>query len=154
MAASNLSAVRPWSPNSEELHFAVMELGVAKVYQGSLVGTETSGGNAGYLMPYNASSASTTMILRGRAKRTVDNSTGAVGALSVEVDLVKPVKVFYLDNVNSVNAFAKTDRGKDAYAESDDEAGKTSSGLSKIGRLWDLGTSAENSSGMVAVEVV
>ena len=84
-----------------------------KIYKGSLVVD-----NAGYAAP---GTAATGLIALGRAEQTVDNSSGADGAKSVNI---KP-GIFRFGNSGSTDAIAQADVGADCYIVDDQTVAKT-----------------------------
>lgn len=147
----------PRTVGTEQVSRAKMEIGAGvKIWKGAdvVVDTRTGSATRGYLIPagtqttVSATTNSTGQLARGRARATVDNTTGANGAAVVEVDLLRPVYLKHVENSGS-SAVAKGDRGSSVYYEDDHTVGTSSSGTSSAGRAWDVDSAA----GTVAVEV-
>lgn len=85
-----------------------------KIWRGSLVVID-----AGYAAPARAA---TGLFAVGRAKATVDNSSGAAGALTVEVE----PGIFLWGNSSSGDLIAQADVGKVCYAVDDQTVALTS----------------------------
>ncbi len=84
-----------------------------KIYAGSLVAI-----NAGYAVPASAAQG---LIVVGRARQTKDNTSGANGDLTVEVER----GIFRFGNSSSGDAIAQADVGKLCYAVDDQTVAKT-----------------------------
>lgn len=84
-----------------------------KIYAGSLVVID-----AGYAAPGRAA---TTLIAVGRAEKTIDNTDGAAGDLSVEVRR----GAFKFKNSAAGDLIAQADVGKDCYIVDDETVAKT-----------------------------
>lgn len=78
----------------------------AKIFQGAFVCLD-----GGYLVPATAKDGLTPV---GRASQTVDNSSGAAGAVTCHVDFMKE-RVFFPFGAPLDEQFAQTDVGKLAY---------------------------------------
>lgn len=88
--------------------------GSTKVYQGGLTVL-----NAGYAAP---GSAATGLVAVGRAEETVDNSSGADGAVTIKVKR----GTFKFANSASGDLIAQADVGNDCYIVDDQTVAKTS----------------------------
>lgn len=96
-----------------------------KIYKGSLVVI-----NAGYAQP---GATATGLIAIGRAKKTVDNSAGANGDLTVEVD----PGIFKWNNAGGDLVVAAT-VGSLCYITDDNTVNLTATGKSAAGRVVQL----------------
>lgn len=88
--------------------------GATKIFAGALVATDASG----YAVPAGTAGA---VLVRGRAKEFVDNSTGADGDLSVRLDRGR----FRWDNSAAGDAIAAADVGDLCFAVDDHTVAKT-----------------------------
>lgn len=59
---------------------------------------------------------------------------------TVNVQLARPVRAYWLDNTDGGNAAAATDVGKVCYGLDDHTITMTSTGNSKVGLIWAIGT--------------
>lgn len=111
-----------------------------KFYQGALVCLDASG-NA------TPGATATTLTARGVARYTVDNSSGAAGAVRVESE----AGVFGFANSSSTDAITRAEIGDDCYIVDDQTVAKTdgTSTRSKAGRIVDV-----DSDGTVWVEIL
>lgn len=98
-----------------------------KIYKGSLVVL-----NAGYAAP---GSTATGLIAVGRAKKTVDNTSGANGDLSIEVE----EGIFKWANAGG-DAVVAADVGSTVYITDDQTVNHTSTGKSAAGKVTQLDT--------------
>lgn len=100
-----------------------------KIYQGALVCLTA----AGYATP---GAVATTLIADGMALATVDNSVGAAGALSVEVEK----GVFQFKNSAAGDAITIAELGDDCYVVDDETVAKTNGGATRsiAGKIVDL----------------
>lgn len=89
--------------------------GTTKILQGGLVGLL-----AGFLVPASANSA---IKVIGRAQKTVDNTAGADGALTCEVQR----GAFFYDSGTAADAITAANVGFDCYAIDDHTVGLTDS---------------------------
>jgi predicted RecA/RadA family phage recombinase len=96
------------------------------IYAGTLVAVNT----AGNAVP---ASDTTLLVVVGRAEQTVDNSAGAAGDLSINVEK----GVFRYPN-SATNAVDPDDKGKWAYVEDDQTVAETSAHKVKAGRVIDV----------------
>ena len=87
--------------------------------------------NAGYAAP---GSATTGLVAVGIFQKTVDNTGGADGAVTVPVR----AGVFVLENATSTDACAQAQAGTDIYVLDDQTVTKTSSGHSKVGKMVNM----------------
>lgn len=108
-------------PLPEEILYPVK--GTTTIYAGGIVVIDT-----GYAKP---GAAATGLIAIGVAQKTVDNSAGADG------DLTVPVRagIFVLENATSTDACAQTEAGTDIYILNDQTVTKTDTGHSKVGKM-------------------
>ena len=109
-----------------------IQMGVAankKIYAGSLVARDA----AGYATP---GATATTLIGVGRANETIDNTGGANGAVSVEVEK----GVFRFGN-SAGDPITIADIGATCYIEDDETVSKTNAGgnsQSVAGTIFDV----------------
>lgn len=101
----------------------------AKVFKGGVVCIDTASGYG------KAGAVSTTLVPYGIATKDVDNTGGAAGALSVDVE----AGLFKLDNP-ATDAVAQANVGQNCYLLSDHEVAKTSgtSTRSVAGKLVEM----------------
>lgn len=97
--------------------------GATKIYAGALVALDANG----YLVP---GAVSTTLVARGRARATIDNTAGADGAVNGESE----AGVFHYENDGSIT---RADIGKVAYivddqTVADNDGGATRSAAGEI----------------------
>lgn len=159
MAAANLTAAKIWIPKWEVRERDWLEVAAGAVlYPGCRVGwNTTTGATKGYLVKYDQSSANSGIVLLGYYEvtigigTTIDNTSGANGAVKAEVRYHRPMYLSWWDN-DTVHTCVTADRGSQAYAESDHEAGNTAGSLSAVGRVWEIGSAAQGTGGMVLVE--
>jgi hypothetical protein len=100
-----------------------------KIFQGALVCLSATG----YATP---GATATTLIADGVAQATVDNSTGAAGALQVSVKK----GTYRFNNSSAGDLITRTEIGKDCYVVDDQTVAKTDGGTtrSKAGRVVDV----------------
>lgn len=97
---------------------------------------------AGALVAINASSlavpgaTSTTLKAAGRANQTVDNTAGAAGALSVEVEK----GVFKYKNSTAGDLITLADHNNDCFIVDDEQVAKTNGGSTRsiAGKVYDV----------------
>lgn len=138
---SALTASRDTVQLASEGNFTLELAAATKIYAGSLVAINASG----YAVPASASSA---LRCVGRAEKTVDNTSGAAGALTIEV---KPGRFYF-----TCSGASRASRGLMAYAVYDNEVAlNDGSGLRPAaGRIVDYDGSASSPTyQQVAVEV-
>lgn len=99
----------------------------AKVFQGGLVMIEIA---SGYGIP--AASGAATGFVVGWALADADNSAGASGALSVQVQ----TGVIKLNNAGA-NTLVQTDLGARAYVTDDNTVQKTAAGATNVAGIVD-----------------
>jgi hypothetical protein len=179
--ASNLTGARIWTPHSESNRYGGIPMaGGQKWFPGSLVGWDTNSSNSattqGYGVKYDQTAANNGIVLIGRYTgniipsqntfggtavgsfgATADNSGTSAptgnGAIVAEVEFYKLLTFLWFDNVAGGHACVQANVGSAVYAESDHEVGNTAGSLSKVGILWALGTSADNTVGQVLVAI-
>lgn len=95
-----------------------------KIYQGSLVGQDS----AGRAIPATATSADKLRPAVGRAKAQADNSSGAAGAIYLDVDR----GVFSFANSASTDALTIADRGRLCFVVDDQTVARTSSNGARV----------------------
>lgn len=102
------------------------------IWRGSLVALDATG----YARPARATA---TDIIVGRAMFRADNTGGAAGAISIEVEYDQ---VIALDNSGGGDAIALTDIGKDCYAVDDHTVALTdnSAARPKAGKIQNVTT--------------
>lgn len=100
-----------------------------KFFGGSLVARDGSG-NA------TPGATATTLLGQGRAKETVDNSGGAAGDLTVEIEK----GIFRFGNSASADLITRADIGNDCYIVDDQTVAKTNgtSTRSVAGKIFDV----------------
>lgn len=100
-----------------------------KIYAGAMVALNVAS---------NAAPVSSATGLKGvgRAEATVDNSTGAAGALSIEVRL----GTFRFENSAAADLITRADIGADAYGVDDQTVAKTSASNTRsvVGKIHDV----------------
>lgn len=136
-----LTASRDTVQLASEGNFTLELAAATKIYAGSLVAINASG----YAVPASASSA---LRCVGRAEKTVDNTSGAAGALTIEV---KPGRFYF-----ACSGASRASRGLMAYAVYDNEVAlNDGSGLrAAAGRIVDYdGSSSSPTYQQVAVDV-
>ena len=136
-----LAASRDTVQLASEGNFTLELAASTKIYAGSLVAINASG----YAVP---ASASTALRCVGRAEKTVDNTSGAAGALTIEC---KPGRFYF-----TCSGASRASRGLMAYAVYDNEVSLTDgSGLRPAaGRIVDYdGSSSSPTYQQVAVEI-
>lgn len=136
-----LTASRDTVQLASEGNFTLELAASTKIYAGSLVAINASG----YAVPASASSA---LRCVGRAEKTVDNTSGAAGALTIEV---KPGRFYF-----TCSGASRASRGLMAYAVYDNEVAlNDGSGLRPAaGRIVDYdGSSSSPTYQQVAVDV-
>ena len=123
-----LSAGR-MTPKREGDDFADPVKAATKIFAGSLVCLDA----AGWAVP---GSVATTLIARGMAKGTVDNTAGANGALNVDVER----GVFRFANSAAGDLIARTEIGKDVFIVDDQTVAKTNGGATRsiAGKVVDV----------------
>lgn len=94
--------------------FAAPVAASKKIYAGALVAIDGSGN----LTP---GAVATTLKKPGRARATVDNSTGGAGAVKAEYEL----GVFLFKNSADTDAIARADIGSNCYIVDDETVAKT-----------------------------
>lgn len=105
-----------------------MEAGT-KINQGAIVAVNADG----FAVPM---STATTLRGIGRASDTVDNTGGADGDLSIEID----VGIFAFDNSSAGDLIARGDIGKDCYGVDDQTVALThaTNTRSVAGKIFDV----------------
>lgn len=100
-----------------------------KIFAGSLVARDGSG-NA------TPGAVATTLLGAGRAKETVDNSGGAAGDLSVEIEK----GIFRFGNSTAGDLIARADIGNDCYIVDDQTVAKTNGTTTRsvAGKIFDV----------------
>lgn len=100
-----------------------------KIFQGGLTCLSATG----YATP---GAAATTLVADGIALETVDNSDGAAGAVTVEVEK----GVFRFANSAAADAITRAEIGDDCYIVDDETVAKTSGDTtrSKAGKIVDV----------------
>lgn len=100
-----------------------------KIYAGAQVAINA----AGYAVPM---SVSTTLKGVGRAERRADNTNGAAGAISVEVEF----GTFRYANSTSTDAITQADIGSTCYGVDDQTVAKTNGGSTRspAGTIYDV----------------
>lgn len=122
-----LSAARATSqlggagPFPEEVSYPVKADAV--IYSGGIVVIDT-----GYAKP---GASATGLVAVGIAQKTVDNTGGADGAVTVPVR----AGIFVLENATSTDACAQAQAGTDIYILDDQTVTKTSTSRSKVGKM-------------------
>jgi hypothetical protein len=114
-----------------------------KIYAGTFVATDSSG-NA---LP---ASATGTLKIWGRAEKVADNTSGAAGAISVEVR-----RGFFYFNNDTTNAITNSSRGAYVFALDDNVAGTSDLGgtLPVAGYVVDVPASGTPEYGKVLIAV-
>jgi hypothetical protein len=99
------------------------------IYAGSMVGIDSSG----YAVPM---ATATGLKCLGRAEERANNSSGANGAIRVEV----AAGIYRFANSASTDAIALTDIGADCYAVDDQTVAKTNGTNTRsiAGKIWDV----------------
>lgn len=136
-----LTASRDTVQLASEGNFTLELAASTKIYAGSLVAINASG----YAVPASASSA---LRCIGRAEKTIDNTSGAAGALTIEV---KPGRFYF-----TCSGASRASRGLMAYAVYDNEVAlNDGSGLRPaVGRIVDYDASSSSPTyQQVAVDV-
>ncbi len=100
-----------------------------KIYKGSLVVL-----SAGYAKP---GAAAASLVAVGRAKKTVDNSSGADGALEIEVE---EGQFWWGNNAAGSDPVVAADIGQTVYIEDDANVCHTSTSKSAAGKAVRLDT--------------
>lgn len=96
-------------------HYRVLEVAASvKIFTGALVARDANG-------RATPGAASTTIRGVGRAVALADNSAGAAGAISVEVE----TGTFYYKNSTAGDAITNADIGSDCYIVDDETVAKT-----------------------------
>lgn len=134
MAASPLTKPRPGSRRLINRDVRPLAAG-AKVLRGSAVACWLSGAKAGF---YDAAQAGDIVVV-GIARADVDNTAGANGDLSVEIDFLKDRWLYLLDN-DTTTAVVVADRESLCYALDDHTATATSAGNGSSGVVYDVTT--------------
>src|SRR5690606_2063419 len=103
--------------------------GSTKINQGAMVAVNADG----YAVPM---ATSTTLRGVGRASDTVDNSDGADGDLSIDVD----VGIFAFANSADADLIARDDIGKDCYGVDDQTVALTAATNTRsvAGKIFDV----------------
>jgi len=103
-----------------------------KIYAGALVARDASG----YATP---GATATTLLGVGRAEAQADNSSGAAGAISVDVER----GVFRFANSSGADEITRADIGGDCYIVDDQTVAKTNgtSTRSVAGKVFDVDSS-------------
>jgi hypothetical protein len=136
-----LTASRDTTQLASEGNFTLELAAATKIYAGSLVAINASG----YAVPASASSA---LRCVGRAEKTIDNTSGSAGALTIEV---KPGRFYF-----TCSGASRASRGLMAYVVFDNEVSLTDgSGLRPAaGRIVDYdGVASSPTYQQVAVEI-
>jgi hypothetical protein len=136
-----LTASRDTVQLASEGNFTLELAAATKIYAGSLVAINASG----YAVPASASSA---LRCVGRAEKTIDNTSGSAGALTIEV---KPGRFYF-----TCSGASRASRGLMAYVVFDNEVSLTDgSGLRPAaGRIVDYdGVASSPTYQQVAVEI-
>ena len=160
---SNLVNARAWSPKVTERVRDVLFVGAGvKLFVGARVGWDTAIGSPtrGFLVNYQSAAPSPSIVFLGTYWPTIqigqnaDNTAGANGAITAEVEFYRPKYLVWWDN-DSGNPCVVGDRGSRAYATSDHEAGDVNVGgsLSYVGNVYLLGNTTEGTSGMVLLDI-
>lgn len=102
------------TPKRDSTLFARAMAGTKKVYEGALVCLNATG----YATP---GAVATTLVADGIARQTVDNSAGADGDLTVEVEK----GTFRFANSTSTDAITKAEIGDTCYIVDDQTVAKT-----------------------------
>lgn len=105
----------------------------AKVFRRSVVGVWLSGAKAGYFDAMQAGD----MVAVGVARADVDNTSGANGDLSVEVDFVVDRWIELFDN-DTVSAVVVGDREALCYGLDDHTATHAGAGNGPLGVVYDV----------------
>lgn len=95
-----------------------------KIYTGSLVGIDA----AGRAVPATATAADKFGGAVGRARDMADNSSGAAGAINVELDR----GVFHFGNSATTDAITIADRGRPCYVVDDQTVARTSNNGARV----------------------
>ena len=113
----------------ENLVFSRGVAAAKKIYEGALVCLSATG----YATP---GAVATTLKADGRAKATVDNTTGADGAVKVEVEK----GTFQFANSAAGDLIAIADIGNDCYVVDDQTVAKTNGGATRsiAGKIVDV----------------
>jgi hypothetical protein len=103
-----------------------------KIYWGSMVSLD----NTGYLRPARATA---TDLVLGVCKARADNSAGAAGAISAEIESDWAVPMF---NSGGADTIALTDIGKDCFAVDDQTVALTSNSAARprAGKIYNVTT--------------
>jgi hypothetical protein len=101
-----------------------------KIFQGGLTCLSATG----YATP---GAVATTLVADGMALATVDNSDGAAGAVTIEIEK----GVFRFKNSAAADAITRAEIGDDCYIVDDETVAKTDGGTtrSKAGEIVDVG---------------
>jgi hypothetical protein len=105
----------------------------AKVFQGALAVAILSGPSGGYYAQGQAGS----VVAVGRFKDTVDNTGGANGALSAEIEFFKERWIYLLDN-DTASAVVVGDRENGCYILDDHTVTHASGGNGPAGVVYDV----------------
>jgi hypothetical protein len=100
-----------------------------KIFQGGLTCLSATG----YATP---GAVATTLVADGMALATVDNSDGAAGAVTIEIEK----GVFRFKNSAAADAITRAEIGDDCYIVDDETVAKTDGGTtrSKAGEIVDV----------------
>ena len=129
-----LSAPRVTSPREKVVRRAAVQLAAGvKAYQGAAAMIITSGTGKGYYAPADAGKVGD---VEGRFLETVDNTLGAAGAASAQIEFGHDRELVPFVN-DSGAPLAAADRGGPAYALDDQTVSATVS-TAIMGRLYDV----------------
>lgn len=119
--------------------------GTTTIYEGTMVALNASG----YAVPASASAA---QVLVGQCQKQVDNSTGSNGDLSVDVFQ----GIFYFTNASGSGAVTAGDLERSFVYAADDQTISITNAAGTYpvaGVAKKLGSSADSTSGLVAVQI-
>ena len=110
-------------------HFLRAVAGTKKIFEGALVCLNSTG----YATP---GALAATLVADGVARETVDNTAGADGAVTVEIEK----GVFPFANSTSTDAITRAEIGDNAYIVDDQTVAKTDAGATRsvAGKIVDV----------------
>ncbi len=106
----------------------------SKVWAGAMIVVDTADGY------FKIAANGTTFRAVGIATETVDNSAGAAGALSVNVEFFRPIHGRWLLNDAGGGAAAQANVGSVCYLLDDQHVTMTTTTASKAGLIWAVAT--------------
>lgn len=125
MAATTVEISTPkWDPKSVPIIVEFPVKASTKILAGTMVGTDATG----YVVPVTLA---TGIIIWGRAMSTQDNTSGANGALRVQIEC----GIFRWANGETITIAS---RGLAAYGADNQTVKTTSTGASKAGLIFDV----------------